>query len=353
MRKNLFRKTTCGLVVLAMCVVASGCSSSDSSSSDSTDGDTNSSDALKVAFVSVQSFGDQGPADDMKAALERAEADFGVEIATYEALQADQYEEALRNFAQNDYDMIVTAFPGMAQPIAAVAEDFSDIDFVHIYNSDAYEFDNVISIDFATWEANYVCGVAAALASDADIIGHIVGGEDNTIAANYNALVKGAQTINPDVSVERINAGTFDDPAKGKEIALSLYSKGAQVIIGDAAKTTLGMIEAAQETDSFIIGDASDHSALAPGNVFMDTQIGFGNMVYAQIENMVNDTFDGGLIMADYSNDGIGTYKNTTLSDNMANQDNATRIADLWAEIDAVEAQIKSGELVIDKDISK
>lgn len=371
MKVNLFRKVISCLAVGAMLLTAmTGCSkeAQKSDGSPETAADTKKTaeseaeageqtaatgSEFKVALISVQSFGDNGPADDMKAAVNRAAEELGVKTATYEALQADQYEESLRNFAQNDYNMIITAFPGMVQPLSAVARDFPDIKFVHIYNSEDYGLNNVSSVDFATWEANYVCGVAAAMSADSNLIGHIVGAEDNTILANYNALLKGAQSVNPNAAVERVNAGTFDDPAKGKEIALSLYGKGAKVVIGDAGKTTLGMIEAAQESDAFIIGDASDHSAIAPGNVLMDTKIGFGNMVYAEIDKMVKGTFEPGITFASYANDGIGTFKNVTIGDNRKNGEDAEKLSALWKKIDEVEAQIKDGTLKIEKDISK
>lgn len=351
MKRGFFRRTVGFLGVMVLCVAAlAGCGkkSDENSSSDDKGGGK-----YKVALVSVQSFGDNGPADDMKSAINRAADELGVEVTTYEALQADQYEEALRNFAQIDYDMVITAFPGMAKPLQTVAKDFPDIKFVHIYSSEDYGLDNVASVDFATWEANYVCGVAAALASDSNLIGHIVGSEDNTIVANYNALLKGAQSMNPEAAVERVNAGTFDDPAKGKEIALSIYGKGAKAIIGDAGKTTLGMIEAAKETQSFIVGDASDHSSLAPGNVLLDTKIGFGNMVYEQIERMVNDKFESGLSVANYANDGIGTFKNVSIEENMENKEETGRMEELWSKVEEVEGKIKDGSLTVEKDISK
>lgn len=307
----------------------------------------------KAALVVIQSLGDNGPADGMNNGLKQAEKDFGIEVTTYEALQADQYEESLRNFAQNGYNMVITAFPGMNQAIQAVAKDFPEVKFVHIYSSEDYGLENVSSVDFACWEANYICGVGAALASDSDLVGHIVGSEDNTIRANYNALLEGARSVNPNAKVELVNAGTFDDPAKGKEIALSLYSKGAGVIVGDAGKTTLGIIEAAEETGNLAIGDASDHSSLAPGNVFMDTKLGFGDMVYKQIENMVNGEFTPGLTSADYSNEGIGTFKNAALETNTKNDGLKGKLVDIWNQIDQVEKEIAEGSLTIEKNIAK
>lgn len=311
-----------------------------------------SEETIMAALVLNQSLGDGSSSDAMNASLQEASEDFGIEVTTFEALEADKYEEAIRNFAQNDYDIIIAAFPGMSQAIQRVAADFPDITFVHIYSSEDYGLENIISVDYAAWEANYVAGVASALVSETGAIGHIVGSEDDTIVANYNAIVEGAQTVNPDATVERINAATFDDPAKGKEIALSLYNRNVDVIIGDAGKTTLGMIEAAEETGNLIIGDASDHSALAPGNVFMDTFLGFGEMVYNEIELYVNDQFESGIKYADYSNGGIGTFKNKGLAENSENEELVEMLPQVWEEVEELESQISNGDLVIEKQLN-
>ena len=345
--KHAIRKfAALALTLTLSCGLLTGCggdTSSEGSSSQSSD------ETLKVALVLTQSLGDNGPSDDMNSAVKRAAEDFGVETTTYEALQPELYEESLRNFAQNGYDMIVASFPAMTEAVSKVAADFPDVKFVHIYSSEDYGLDNVVSIDFACWEANYVCGMAAAMVSESGQIGHIIGNEDNTIRANYHALVEGAQSVNPNATVEQINAGTFDDPAKGKEIALSLYGKGVDVIIGDAGKVTLGIIEAAEETGNYVIGDADDHSSLAPGNVVMDTALGFGAAVYEQIGKLADGTFAPGLGAANYANGGISTTKNTTLADNCTDEALKEKLDDIWAAVSEIESQIADGSLVVEK----
>ena len=352
--KRFVQKITALALALALpcgCLAGCGGDSSSGGSNASTGGSASQSEGepLQVALVLTQSLGDNGPSDDMNNAMKQAQEDYNVETTTYEALQAELYEESLRNFAQNGYDMVIASFPAMTEAVSKVAADFPDVKFVHIYSAEDYGLDNVVSIDFACWEANYVCGVAAAMVSESGQIGHIIGGEDNTIRANYHALVEGAQSINPSATVEQINAGTFDDPAKGKEIALSLYGKGVDVIIGDAGKVTLGIIEAAEETGNYVIGDADDHSSLAPGNVIMDTALGFGAAAYEQVGKLVDGTFTAGLGAANYANGGISTTKNTSLGENCTDEALKAKIDDVWAKVEEIEGQIADGTLVIEK----
>ena len=207
---------------------------------------------MRVALMATGTLGGDPNADDMAAGLQRAVDEFGLkEGTTYETLDPQVFEESIRSFAQEGYDMVIVPWPSYTEVLTNVAPDFPDVKFVQIYNAGHdYEMPNVVAVDFACWESNYACGVVASMISETGKLGHIVGSEDDNIVANYNAYVKGAQSINPDATVERINANSFTDAAKGKEIALSMYNNGIDVILGDAATTTLGMIEAAVETDN-------------------------------------------------------------------------------------------------------
>ena len=115
----------------------------------------------------------------------------------------------------------------------------------------------LLAYAYDAWETSYAAGVLAASMSESGILGNVVGYEDDTIIANSNAFLAGAQTVNPNATVKRINAASFEDPAKGKEVGNQLIADGADVIFTDAARTSLGVIEAAQEAsgDVFIIGD--------------------------------------------------------------------------------------------------
>lgn len=305
----------------------------------------------KVALILPQSLGDGGPADDMNAAMKRAKNDLGVKTSVYEALQPAEYETSLRNFARQGNKLIITAFPGMIEPLKKVAPEFPDTHFVLIYGSEDFKVPNITAVDFATWEVNYVVGIAAGMMTETGKLGHIVGTEDNTIMANYNAFLKGAKTVRGDVTVTRINANSFEDPAKGKEISFSLINQGVDVLLGDSAKTTLGIIEASKEKGILVIGDSSDHSQLAPSNVLMDTQIGFGNSVYDQIEKFVKGSLKGGLTTATFNNGGIGLTRNTELGKNVPEL--SDKLQEVNKKVDEAIEAIKSGSLVIERNISR
>ena len=105
--------------------------------------------------------------------------------------------------------------------------------------------------------------IAASL-SKSGKLGVVSGSDDPTVNAADNGWGQGAVSVNPDVSVEFGVAGSYEDPAKGKEIALAMASRGVDVISTEAAKTQLGVIEGAKENGILVQGDVADNSALYP-----------------------------------------------------------------------------------------
>lgn len=351
------KRTSILSIVLALALVLTACGTNDNGNNannqnNADNGANSNGDPTKVALILPQSLGDAGPADDMNAGLRNTVDELGIEGSVFEALQPAEYEQALLTYARQGTDLIIVAFPGFVEPLRKVAPQFPDTKFALVYGFEDFDMPNVSVIDFATWEVNYVVGVAAGVMTETGKLGHIVGSEDNTIIANYNAFVNGAQSVRSDATVSRVNANTFDDPAKGKEIALGLISGGADVLLGDAAKTTLGIIEASEENDVFVIGDASDHSDLAPANVLMDTKIGFGTTVSNQIRALVDGTWESGLQAADFSNEGIGLFRNEQITEHLS-AEQVAKIEEMNAKVDEAIEAIASGSLVIERDIER
>ena len=86
--------------------------------------------------------------------------------------------------------------------------------------------------------------------------------------AGYRAGVK---YVCPDCSVISQYAGVtpeaFRNPGKGKELALSQYQQGVNVIYHASGSTGLGVFEAARQTNKYGIGVDADQYGEAPGHV--------------------------------------------------------------------------------------
>src|SRR5699024_5511227 len=122
---------------------------------------------------------------------------------------------------------------------------------------------NVWDTEFRGESTYYIAGAIAATASKSGKIGFIAGPEDPTINAAVNGYIKGAKDTDPNTSIERALADSYEDPAGGKDIAMTMLNRDVDVITTAAAKTQLGVIDAVKGTDALFIGDITDNHTRA------------------------------------------------------------------------------------------
>jgi basic membrane protein A len=292
------RRSILTVVVLAAAMTLAACSTAP---------DTGSGDeSVSIAFVSPQKAGDSGPIDDMIAALDRLKADYDVTTKYVELSDPSTYESTLRNLAQAGTDYVVTAFPGMQQPLQAVAPEFPDTDFVLIFG-DKFdpELPNARSVSYDVYQAMYVSGIAAANATTSGKIGYIGGAPQPPLNANYHAFSDGAKSVDPSITVIGAFVGSFDDAAKGRDVAASMIAEGVDVIQTDAAAASLGVITAGQTGGILVIADSSGEvAAQYPETVIGTTFLKFGESLYQQISAALDGSFESGYVTSGLA-DGI------------------------------------------------
>lgn len=301
---------------------------------------------LRVVLVLSQKLGDAGPMDDMNKNVQKAAADFGIEVSVFEATEASQYEEVLRTFAREGVDLIATAMPAMVEATKKVAVEFPEVKFTIVFPLNTIELPNVSVVEFSIWEGYYLAGILAGSLTDTNILGHGIGAEQSALLANYHAFTAGARTINPDIEVLRINTNTFDDPAKGKDAGISMAGQGADIVVTDMAATALGVIEAAEELGFFVIGDSTPHYDLSPEVILADTMLQFGPALYASIESLVKGTWKAGVRNSNLAEGGVGLILSPRISEHLT-PEQKERFDTAAVLIEETSKKIKSGELIV------
>lgn len=253
----------------------------------------------KVMLIGDQRFGDQGPMDAFAAGLDKCATDFGFEVSKLESIDPAGYEDDIRAVASEGYDLILTTFPPMTPAQVTVAKEFPEQKFRAIYQfinleGDAEILPNVSSTEYQGHTVAYILGVIAGSLSKSGKLGAVSGSDDPTVNAADNAWAQGALSVNPDVSVEFGIAGSYEDPAKGKEIALAMASRGVDVISTEAAKTQLGVIEGAKESGILVQGDVANNASLYPEGYVGYLALDFGSDVYLACKELAEDAFSGG-----------------------------------------------------------
>ncbi|WAC71560.1 BMP family ABC transporter substrate-binding protein [Roseateles sp. SL47] len=172
-----------------------------------------------------------------------------------------------------DYDLIVTGTFTMAPYVEQLARDYPDRRFV-LYDASVdtrrCACRNVQSLLFRQNEGAYLAGYLAAKLDQAGLPGMPPGGGLGVMGGMQFPVVDdfivgfraGAKAADPSLPVATQYANSFSDPALGKEIAKTMYGRGAGIVFHVAGASGQGVNEAALETGRYAIGVDVDQYAI-------------------------------------------------------------------------------------------
>ena len=214
--------------------------------------------------------GDKSFFDSAVRGTTQAEKELGVCVKIIEAgIDPAKWQPALEDAAANEeYDVMILGTFQMTEFLQLVAKNYPDKLFI-IYDAPVNYEDtenpvtNVYSVSYKQNEGSYLAGYYAGLMSETGIIG-AVGGQDIPV---INDFIVGYKQGAVDAGLDPANvivqyAGGWNDPAKGKEIALAMYQQGADIVFQIAGGTGVGVFEAAKEMDKWAIGVDSDQALI-------------------------------------------------------------------------------------------
>lgn len=313
--------------VLAMLVPAVGCGQSFS---------TNQSNVLNVGLLlGSGGLGDRSFNDSAYSGLLEAQKKFNIRFETAAFSDNESNLRALRDFARNNYDLIIgVAFENQAS-IVTVAKEFPQTKFAVI--DAATEGPNIASVVYREQEGDFLMGVLAAMLTKTKSVGVIGGTDIPAIRRIMAGFEQGVAYQDPSVNVFCDFAGTFSDPDVGLKMALARYGSGADVIHNAASRTGLGIIEAARETGKLTTGTSGDQRYLAPGNVVGNRPKRVDSAVLMLIEEVRNGTFESGVRSLGLKENGIslGPFDETIVTKSMLDR------------LDDLRQKIIDGEIVV------
>lgn len=239
----------------------------------------------------------------------------GIVLRDIEPGNPTSIEPAMRAFAERGYDLIIGVGFAQAPIMEQVAKDYPAIQFAII--DGVSQLPNVASLVFKEHEGSYLVGILAARASKSGTIGFLGGMDIGLIHRFEKGYEEGARSVNPNVRVIQNYVGVTDsawnNPGKGKEIALAQISKGADVIFTAAGNSGLGAFDAVEQQGKqdgrathFVIGVDSNQNMVKPGFVLTSMVKRVENVVYQIVEDVVKHRFSPGLHVFGLDKDGIG-----------------------------------------------
>ena len=285
--------------------------------------------------------GDLSFCDASYAGAKKASEKWDIELKEITPGQSADIERALRQLARLRYNLIIGVGFLFQAPMIRVAPDFSETNFA-IVDVEA-KAPNIKSLLFKAHEGTYLVGAIAAMKTKTNKIGFI-GGMNIPLLHSFEAGYRaGARAVHPEIEVMVDYAGVtpqaFSDPARGKELALAQYNRGADVILAAAGATSLGILEVAKEKDKFIIWVDANGNHLAPGLVLTSMIKGVELSVYQTIQSVVEGNFAGGTTIYGLKEGGI-QY--------IVDEDNRSLLSEeLLNRVEDLKTKIIAGEIVV------
>ena len=330
-------------------------------------GEAADSGEKKQVYVFIRDRGDLSYWDSMAAGGDRAVADYADRadvhvVETTADLQANL--QAMYEAADKGADLIITA-SDFKDNLVEVANEYPDIAFTIISEDviDQCENNNAYGVDFATSQAAFLGGIAAAdvAANGAEgmdptnVIGFIGGMDESLVIQEFLwGYIQGAQYYNPDIKIVYNYVGAWNDPDTAKTQAMTQYNDaGADVIFACAGGSGNGVHIAAEEAQKFVIGVDSDQSQLyeddkAIQEKFLTSVVKeVGNAVY----NVIGEYLDNGTLP-------YGEYEVLGLSDGAVgivegDQLNGALSDEGKAKLEEAKAGIADGSIEVKSAIGK
>jgi basic membrane protein A len=293
--------------------------------------------------------GDKSFNDGAYLGAERAARDFGARAHLIEPGEGSDREAGLRLLAAERMQLVVGVGFIFTDDLTEAAREYPDIPFAGVdYSLKVDDAGNVVpppqnlaALKFREEQGSFLVGALAALVGNSKRVG-FVGGMDIPLIHKFEAGYRaGVKHVCPDCTVIAQYAGVtpeaFRNPGRGKELALSQYQSGVNVIFHASGSTGLGVFEAARQMGKLAIGVDADQYAEAPGHVLTSMVKGVDAVVYDQIDRVRRGTFTGGIYEYGLAEGGVGY---------VYDDNNRALIPDsVHARIEALKAEIIAGRI--------
>lgn len=297
---------------------------------------------LKVGIVFDKGgLGDKSFNDSAWAGIQKAEAEYGIEVSKVESKEEKDYETNLSAMADKGMDLVIAVGLNQGKALQKVAADYPDTKFA-IVDGDV-KADNVRMLKFNEEEGSFLVGYLAGLMTKTNKLGFVGGMELDLIKKFQYGYAAGALTANKSVEVLPAKyIGNWDNIDQAKAAATVLFNGGADIVYHAAGRAGLGVIRAAQERKMFAIGVDSDQDGEAEGFVLTSMIKRVDQAVFSTIKDLEDQKFSGGETVYSLAAKGVGVSEMRFTKDKVGEAN--------LAKLKEIEAKIAHGEIAVPKD---
>jgi basic membrane protein A len=336
------------LPFLFISILAAGCTGGKQEQTISTDSPGKAQgEEFKVALLTPGPVSDSGWSAMAYEGLQAIKNEMGAEVSNQEAKSTAEIRDALRSYAQKDYNLVFGHGFEYNAPALEIGKDFPKTFFVTSSGSNKPEDGseappNVAAFRFYLEQGFYLAGMLAAGMSKTGTVAMIGGPDVPSIRSTFKGFRAGAMAMNPKIKVIETFTGSGEDVAKAKQATLAAISEGADFVIHQANAAAQGVFDACKEKGVHAIGANLNQNDNPSGAVIASAIINAQPAFLALAKEVKAGTFKGGVLLRGMESGAI---------DFVINPAHQSMIPEaLLRKLEETKADIKAGKLVVPKD---
>ncbi|MCP4046744.1 MAG: BMP family ABC transporter substrate-binding protein [Gammaproteobacteria bacterium] len=274
----------------------------------------NAEEPLKFAFVSPNPIGGNDMLIMCKTGTEQAAAQHGAEVMILESKDTESREKNLRTAVDEDASIVIVLGWEFNDLLPQFAAEAPDVQFLIVDQCLDELPSNVRCANFKEHEGAFLTGATAALLTKSQHVGAISALDIPFFHRFTDGFAEGARYINPDITVSTRWVGgdnPWQNPERGKELALAMAAEGADQIFTAAAATNYGVFEAAKEHNVFAYGVDINQCPAAPGYIVENLIKRVDVAIMESVDAMLSDSGEQVLVYG-LAGKGVGLVSLTT-----------------------------------------
>jgi basic membrane protein A len=249
---------------------------------------------FKVALVTIGAINDGGWSQSAYEGLKKLESELGAKIANNQVKSPSEAFASMRDYAENGNQVVIGHAGEWFDPkVIEIAKDYPKTTFL-ISASEKAE-GHVTGMRYLLEDASYVLGQIAAGMSKTGILGCVGPMEHPVISSTFYSFEEGAKSVKPDIKVNIVWTGSWEDIARAKERTLILIDQGADFIFHNANDGAPGVFQAVQEKKDkgvLCFGSNADQNKLADDVILASAVLDIPGAFLSVVKKVKAGSFD-------------------------------------------------------------
>ncbi len=246
-------------------------------------------DEIHIGVILVTAYQEEGFVYALEEGFQSLEEEgYKVDYA-YDVPESEECEAAIKSLIDDGCNVIYACSYGYGEYLANIAEEYPEVYFNHYAGN--INAENLATFFPKNFQSEYLCGIIAGMRTKSNEIGYLASYPIPECIRMIDAFALGAQSVNPDVTINVEWTGSWYDPEAETDISKELVNSGCDVIIA-----YLDSLRASIEADSlgaWNFGYATSGYDKVPNTYLSNPSFDWRSFFKNDIQKIIDGTWTG------------------------------------------------------------